>query len=145
VRAIGLDLGSRRIGVALSDSGGALALPYEVVTRSGDRRRDHRRIAAIVAETEAELVVVGVPYGLDGGIGPAAQTALEEIEELARAVGVPVDTYDERFTTVTAERSLSETKMKAPARRRVVDQLAAAVILQSWLDARRHEQQDDPS
>lgn len=133
MRAIGIDLGSKRIGVALSS--GTLATPYEVVARSGDRRRDHRRIAELADEAEAELVVVGVPLSLDGTVGPAAQRALDEVEQLAEVVGRPVETWDERLSTVTAERSLIAQDLRAPARRRVVDKVAAAVILQSWLDA----------
>lgn len=133
MRAIGIDLGSKRIGVALSS--GTLATPYEVVARSGDRRRDHRRIAELADEADAELVVVGVPLSLDGTIGPAAQRALDEVEQLAAVVGRPVETWDERLSTVTAERSLIAQDLRAPARRRVVDKVAAAVILQSWLDA----------
>jgi putative Holliday junction resolvase len=133
VRAIGIDLGSKRIGVALSS--GTLATPYEVVARSGDRRRDHRRIAELADEAEADLVVVGVPLSLDGTVGPAAQRALDEVEQLAEVVGRPVETWDERLSTVTAERSLIAQDLRAPARRRVVDKVAAAVILQSWLDA----------
>jgi putative holliday junction resolvase len=136
VRAVGIDLGSRRIGVALSDSAGTLALPYEVVQRSGDRRRDHRRLADLVAEAEAEVLVVGIPYSLDGSVGPTARRYLAETEELRATIGVPVETYDERLTTVTAERSLRDLHLSGPARRKVVDQVAAAVMLQSWLDGR---------
>lgn len=136
MRAIGLDLGSKRIGVALSDSDGTIALPYEVVQRTGDRARDHRRIAELVAEAEAEVVVVGMPYSLDGSIGPTARRYLAEAGRLRATLGVPVETYDERLTTVTAERSLRETQMTGRARRRVVDKVAAAVMLQSWLDHR---------
>jgi putative Holliday junction resolvase len=136
MRALGVDLGSKRIGVALSDSDGRVASPFEVVTRSGDRPRDHRRIAELVAEAEAEVVVVGVPYSLDGSVGPAARRALAEVEVLRRALGVPVETYDERLSTVTAHRSLREMHVDAATRRRVVDKVAAAVILQAWLDHR---------
>ena len=136
MRAVGIDLGGRRIGVALSDSAGTLALPYEVVHRSGDRRRDHRRLAELVAEAEAEVLVVGIPYSLDGSVGPTARRYLAETEELRATIGVPVETYDERLTTVTAERSLRDTQLSGPARRKVVDQVAAAVMLQSWLDGR---------
>ena len=136
MRALGLDLGSKRIGVALSDSDGTMALPYEVVQRSGDRARDHRRIAELVAEAEAEVVVVGLPYSLDGSIGPTARRYLAETARLRATLGVPVETYDERLTTVTAERQLRETQMTGTARRRVVDKVAAAVMLQSWLDHR---------
>jgi putative Holliday junction resolvase len=136
VRALGLDLGSKRIGVALSDSDGSLALPYEVVQRTGDRDRDHGRIAAIVAETEAEVVVVGMPYSLDGGAGTMARRYQAEARRLRATLAVPVETYDERLTTVTAERALRETDLSGRARRKVVDQVAAAVMLQSWLDHR---------
>ncbi len=134
MRALGLDLGSKRIGIALS--AGTLATPYEVLARSGDRARDHRAIAEHVAETGAEVVVVGLPLSLDGTPGPAAERALAECEELAAALDVPVETWDERLSTVTAERSLLAQDLRAPARRKVVDKVAAAVILQSWLDAR---------
>lgn len=136
MRAVGVDLGSKRIGIAVSDSDGRLATPYEVVHRTGDRDRDHRTIAGIVAEVEAEIVVVGLPLSLDGREGRAAQGARHEAGLLESVVGVPVVLYDERFSTVTAERILMEQNLKAPARRKVVDKVAASVILQAWLDGR---------
>lgn len=135
-RVLGIDLGTKRIGVAISDPDQRVATPIEVVTRSGDRARDHRAIGALVREWEAERVVVGLPLSLDGSTGPAAQAALAEVDELTGVVGVPVDTTDERMTSVTANRALDELDVRGPARRRVVDKVAAAVILQSWLDAR---------
>jgi putative pre-16S rRNA nuclease len=137
VRALGLDLGSKRIGVAVSDLSGTIASPLTVITRGRSRRHDHRRIADLVRGEEAEIVVVGMPRSLSGGAGPAARAAATEIAALATVVGVPVESYDERFSTVTANRALAEGGMRAPARRQVVDKVAAAVILQSWLDARR--------
>jgi putative Holliday junction resolvase len=139
MRAVGLDLGTRRIGVAISDSAGTVASPYEVIERApgGDRATDHAAVARIVGEVEAERVVVGLPLSLDGSIGPAAEAALAEVEELAGRVGVPVDTYDERLTTVTADRALRDRGVKGRARRREVDKIAAAVMLQGWLDGRR--------
>ena len=137
MRVVGIDLGSKRIGVAVSDSEGKVATPSRVVQRSGDRSRDHRAIRDIVDEYEAGQLVVGLPLSLDGSMGPAARAAAAEAEELAAVVDVPVEVYDERLTTVTADRSLMEMKMKADARRRVVDKVAAAVMLQSWLDGRR--------
>ena len=137
MRALGIDLGSKRIGVAVADSAGTLAMPYEVVLRSGDPARDHRRLAELAEETGAECLVVGLPLSLDGSVGPAAAAALSEAEELARATGLPVDTWDERLTTVTADRELAAAGRKAPARRQVVDKVAAAVMLQAWLDHRR--------
>lgn len=144
MRALALDLGSKRIGIALS--AGTLATPYEVLARSGDRRQDHRRIAEHVAEVEAEVVVVGLPLSLDGSVGHAAERVIAECEQLAEVLDVPVETWDERLSTVTAERSLMEQQMRAQARRRVVDKVAAAVILQSWLDARPAENEtEEPS
>lgn len=134
-RALGLDIGSRRIGVALSDSAGTVATPYEVVDRSGDRGHDHRRIAALVDEAGADVVVVGVPLSLDGSIGPAAQAVLDEIDQLRGVLGAEIVTWDERLSTVEAQRSLRAGNVRKGKRRRVVDQVAATVVLQSWLDA----------
>jgi putative Holliday junction resolvase len=134
-RVIGLDPGSKRIGVAVSDDERRVATPIEVLARSGDVARDHRAIAALVAEWEANLVVVGLPLSLSGARGRAAQHVLAEVDSLRATLPVPVETYDERLTTVTAERSLVEQRMRAEARRQVVDKVAAAVLLQAWLDA----------
>ncbi|WP_420637412.1 Holliday junction resolvase RuvX [Candidatus Poriferisocius sp.] len=138
-RALGIDLGERRIGVAVSDAGGRMATPLVVLERSGGRPGDHRRIAELVAEYEAEVVVVGLPLSLDGGAGPAARGAAGEVEQLRSALGVPVVTHDERLTTVIANRSLAEAGLDGRARRRRVDMVAASVILQGWLDANRAE------
>jgi putative Holliday junction resolvase len=125
------------VGVAVSDAGGVLASPYEVVQRSGDLGRDRRRLKAIVDEVEAVRVVVGLPLSMDGSLGPAALAALEEVEALTPVLApVPVETFDERLTTVSADRSMQERRMKADARRKVVDKVAAAVMLQAWLDSR---------
>jgi putative Holliday junction resolvase len=140
MRALGLDLGSKRIGVAVSDLTGTIASPLTVITRGRSRRDDHQRIATLAREEGVEVIVVGMPYRLSGGDGPAASAARAEVTALATVVGVPVETHDERFTTVTATRALAEGGVRGPARRQVVDKVAAAVILQSWLDARR-----DPS
>ena len=140
MRAIGVDLGTKRIGVALSS--GSLATPYEVVERCGDRRRDHARIGALAAEADAEVIVVGLPLSMDGSLGPAARRALDEADELAEVVDVAVETWDERLSPVSAERALVEQDLDARARRRVVDKVAAAIILQSWLDARRHQNEE---
>ncbi len=141
MRALGLDLGAKRIGVAVSDGDGRVATPVEVVHRTGDRRGEHRTLAALAAEWEVEVVVVGIPYSLDGSTGPMARAMAAEAVELERVLGarsgVPVETYDERLTTVTAERALREQDLRGPQRRKVVDMVAAAVMLQAWLDARR--------
>ncbi len=131
-RVLGLDLGSKRIGVAISS--GTVATPHAVLERAKDRAADHAAVAAIVADLDAERVVVGMPLSLDGSMGPAAAAAAEEAEALADVLPVPVETYDERLTTVTADRSLSTLGLSGQARRRVVDKVAAAVMLQAWLD-----------
>jgi putative Holliday junction resolvase len=147
MRAIGIDLGSRRIGVALCDSAGTLATPYDTVQRSGDVALDHRRLLALADEAEAECLVVGLPLSLDGSIGPAAAGVLEEVERLRSATSLPVETYDERLTTVTADHLLRQGGRKGRARRQVVDQTAAAVLLQAWLDGRAAQRHrlDPPS
>ena len=131
-RVLGLDLGTRRIGVAVSS--GTIATPHSVLERGRDRTADHAAVAALVDELGAERVVVGLPLSLDGKMGPAATAAAEEAAALGDVLAVPVETYDERLTTVTADRSLASLGLKGQARRRVVDKVAAAVILQAWLD-----------
>ena len=136
MRAIGIDLGEKRIGVAISDSSGNLATPYEVVLRTGDRAQEHRQIRAIVEEVEAEIVVVGLPLSLDGSEGKAAKAAREEAKAIGQIVSLPLEMHDERFTTVEAERLWKEQGLKAPERRKVVDKVAAAILLQAWMDGR---------
>ena len=136
-RAVGIDLGTKRVGVAVSDTGQVLASPYEVVQRSGDLVRDRARLREIVEECEATVVIVGLPLSMDGSGGLAASAALDEAAALAEVLApVPVETFDERLSTVSADRSMMQRKMKADARRRVVDKVAAAVMLQAWLDSR---------
>lgn len=139
MRCLGLDLGTKRIGVALCDPDERVATPLTVVQRGKSRREDHANIASLVKEYEAEAVVVGLPLTLASKVTAAAQNAITETEQLKSALSVPVLLHDERLTTVTADRSLMEMEMKADARRRVVDKVAAAVMLQSFLDHRRNE------
>lgn len=134
MRALGLDLGSRRIGVAISDREGRVATPVTTLTRTKEHTLDHAAIAALVAESNAELVVVGLPLSLDGSTGPAAQSVLTEIEELREVLTVPVETVDERFTTVSADHQLREAGVRGRARAKVIDQAAAVVLLQAWLE-----------
>lgn len=135
MRVVGLDLGGRRIGIAVSDASGTVASPHSVLERGANIASDHTAIAALIGELGAERVVVGLPLSLDGSFGPAASAVRDEIEVLAALLPVPVEAHDERFSTVTAERALTAQKVRARDRRRVVDKVAAAVILQSWLDA----------
>lgn len=135
MRVLALDLGSKRIGVAVSDPTGTLASPHDVLIRSGDLGRDHLRVAALVEETGAQRLVIGLPLSLDGSIGPSATSVIEEVELLAAALEIPVETFDERLTTVTAHRLLAEQGVTSRRRREIVDGAAAAVLLQTWLDS----------
>ena len=136
MRVLGIDLGSKRIGIAASDRSGTIASPLTVLQRCGSQGGDHRNIAKIVVEEEAVAIVVGLPLNMDGSEGKAAQSARAEVERMATVVGVPVYVHDERLTTVAADRVMLEQNMNAQARRKVVDKWAAAVILQAWLDSR---------
>jgi putative holliday junction resolvase len=138
-RVLGVDLGSRRIGLAISDPAGRVATPLEVVERSGDRAADHRTILAHAREAGAARIVVGLPLSLSGDVGPAARSVLEEVDALRAEAGaaVTVETHDERLTTVIADRGLRAARARRGARRRVIDPAAAAVMLQSYLETRQ--------
>lgn len=136
MRALGIDPGSKRIGLAVSDRSGTVASPLTVLQRSRSRRHDDAEIARIVREEEVEVVVVGLPLNMDGSEGAAAKAAIAEARRLATVVGVPVELHDERRTTVSADRSMLDAGLNAVERRRRVDKVAAAIMLQSWLDSR---------
>ncbi len=132
-RALCLDVGERRIGVAVSDAEGWLASPLLVLERRGPER-DFARIAALVTEHGAERVVVGLPRSLDGAIGPQARRVQRWTDRLRPHLSVPIVYWDEQFSTAEAQRLLAA----LPAHRRPgVDAAAAAVILQDYLNANR--------
>lgn len=142
-RVLGVDLGQRRIGLAITDLSGVLASPHTTLARSGDPADDHQVIVDTALGLGAGRIVVGLPRSLSGELGRAARSVLAEVAELsarAEANGLEVDTYDERFTTMIAQRNLREATPRRTKRRRrqreEVDAEAASVILQSWLDAR---------
>lgn len=137
-RAVAIDLGSKRIGVAVSDSAGTMAFPRPTIERRGDPAADRRAVAALVAEEGATVLLVGLPLSLDGRHGPAARAAAAEAGALATVLagtGVRVETHDERLTTVSADAALAGAGVRGRDRRRSVDSAAATVLLQSWLDA----------
>ena len=138
-RVMALDLGEKRIGVALCDPDGVLASPYTTIERSGDLAADHREIFSTVADVGAERVVVGLPLSMSGEKGRAALAAEKEVQKLRKALPVPVELVDERLTTVSAARALTAAGVSARRQRKGgrIDQEAAVVLLQSWLDARR--------
>lgn len=131
---LGIDLGTVRVGVAASDPDGMLATPVTTLTRG---RGDLDAIAELVAERGVVEVVVGLPRRLSGEVGPAARAALRFVEELTeRLAPVPVRTVDERLTTAAASKELSRHGVSTRKQRPVIDQLAATLILQGWLDQR---------
>jgi len=138
-RVVALDLGTRRIGVAVSNTEGTLAFPRPAIERHKVLGDDHRAILAVAEETGARVVVVGLPLSLDGSLGPAARAAQVEVETLAGLLGpsgVDVETFDERLTTVSASRALHGAGKDSRAQRQSVDSAAATVLLQAWLEAR---------
>jgi putative Holliday junction resolvase len=137
-RILGVDLGARRIGLAVSDPTGLIATPLRVVERSDDADADRRAIVAAARAEEAATVVIGQPLELSGRSGVAADAAVAEVEAIrALAPDLTVEVVDERLTTVIAQRSLIEAGMSRRKRKGTVDKVAAAVILQSYLDAHR--------
>jgi len=132
---MGLDVGDRRIGVALSDETATLASALTTFAVAGTRK-DATAVAALAREHEVSTVVVGLPLNMDGSQGPQAEKVLRFVEALRRRTAVPVITRDERLTTVEAHERLREAGLGWRARKRVVDQAAAVVILQEYLDER---------
>ncbi|HEX7660311.1 MAG TPA: Holliday junction resolvase RuvX [Pseudonocardiaceae bacterium] len=136
-RRLGVDVGSVRVGVALSDPGPVLATPLVTLSRDAEGGHDFDELAGLVREHDVVEVVVGLPRTLAGRHGTAAEIAVRYAEELARRIApVPVRLTDERLTTVSAARMLSERGVRGRRQRAVIDQAAAVEILQSWLDAR---------
>lgn len=133
-RILGLDHGEARIGVALSDESAFLASPLCVLA-GGSRSLDE--IARLVVEQDARAIVVGLPRNMDGSYGPAADKVRCFIEELRRRVAVPVIEWDERLSTVSAHKALREAGLNGKRRKAVVDQVAAQIILQNWLDSQQ--------
>ncbi|GHF26013.1 hypothetical protein GCM10017786_70280 [Amycolatopsis deserti] len=136
-RRLGVDVGSVRVGVALSDPSPVLASPLVTLSRDANSDSDLEQLAALVAEHEVVEVIVGLPRTLADRHGPAAEIAAGYADALAgRIAPVPVRLADERLTTVSASRMLSQRGVKGRKQRAVVDQAAAVEILQGWLDAR---------
>lgn len=149
-RLMALDVGEARIGVALSDASGFLASPYTTLHVTRDEAEIWTTLQTLIAETEAEGLVIGLPISLDGQIHAQAERILAFSERLKTVISLPVVFWDERLSTVEAERLLAESGHQLPQRRRVqgsrgkqkrkrrgsqeIDALAAAVILQGYLD-----------
>jgi putative Holliday junction resolvase len=136
MRILGIDFGTRRIGVALSDPTGSMAQPLTVIEKKANGS-DIDKVSELVFEYNVDEVVVGLPLSLSGEIKPQAQAVLEYVERLKSALKVPVKTWDERLTTSFAERTLIESKVKRGRRKEVIDKVAAAVMLQGYLDSKK--------
>jgi putative pre-16S rRNA nuclease len=136
MRILGLDVGDVRIGLALSDETATLATGLSTLERVGPRK-DVKAIAALARAHEVARVVVGLPRTLAGDIGPQAEKVLAFTEDLKRSVRVPVESWDERFTTRMATQALIEGGVSRKNRKGMVDRVAAVLILQSYLDSRK--------
>jgi putative holliday junction resolvase len=147
MRIIGLDTGTRRIGVALSDTSGRLASPVETVA-GADVKAACQRIAQLVSENSAVAIVVGLPVDMSGKEGPAVRRTRNFTRVLEQAVQVPILEWDERLSSAQAERSLLANDLRRDRRKEVLDQAAAVLILQAWLDSparRAFESRQKPS
>ena len=137
MRIMGLDYGSKTVGVAISDSLGITAQGIETIERKEENklRQTLATIEALVKEYEVEKIVLGFPKNMNNTIGERAEKSLELKEKLERRIGVPVIMWDERLTTVEAERTLIESKVRRENRKKYVDKIAAVFILQGYLDS----------
>ena len=136
LRVLGLDVGERRIGVALGDPTESIATPMTAIRRVA-LEDDLRAVVRLASEREAEAIVVGMPLSLDGRVGPQARLVEGFVRVLAKESPVPVHTQDERFSTVEAERLLRQAGHQPSRERGLRDSASAAVILQTYLDSRR--------
>ena len=134
--ALGLDAGSVRVGVAAADPTDTMASPVTVLPRARAREL-WDRVRREASERSASVIVVGLPRELDGSEGPAAADARRLAADAERETGLPVEMWDERFTSAEAERALIAGGMRRDRRRQTVDGVAAALMLQGWLDARQ--------
>lgn len=135
MRLLGLDYGDKRIGVALSDAFGWTAQGVETIERKqeGD---DLKRIADLVKENDVEEIVVGLPKNMNGSIGSRGEICMAFADQLRQTLGMPVHLWDERLTTVAAQRTLLEADVSRKKRKLVVDKMAAGLLLQNYLDSR---------
>jgi len=134
MRCLGLDIGDRRIGVAISDPGEILASPLVAITREDDQRAIDA-IVKLVDQYDVKRIVIGLPYSLDGSIGGQANKVMDFIERLSKCTRADIEVRDERLSTVAAGRLLREAGTKRAKKRAQLDSAAAAFILQGYLDS----------
>jgi len=141
MRILGLDFGTKRIGVAISDELLITAQGMETLERK-DLKRDLDAIRGTIRDNNVSEVVVGLPLNMDGSYSAKTKEVVEFMDNLSKAISVPVKTWDERMTTMQAERALLEGDMSRAKRKRLNDRLAAQLILQAYLDHRKRERSD---
>lgn len=135
MKVLAVDYGRKRIGIAVSDADGRIAFPVDTVAAGGSLAASVEAVARHVDRERVAQVIVGLPLAMDGSLGPASRHCQRFADALAARVAVPVRTWDERFSTRQAERSLLEADVRRERRKEVIDQVAATLILQSFLDA----------
>lgn len=136
-RFLGLDMGEKNIGVAVSDPLGRIAQGLEVIQKNGSDGLD--RIGELVRAYQVEKIVIGLPKNMNGSIGNRGRDVLAFAEQVAAEFRLPVETHDERLSTVEAERVLVSSDVSRKKRKKVVDKMAAAIILQGYLDAHQKD------
>ncbi|KAF1086597.1 putative Holliday junction resolvase [Sporotomaculum syntrophicum] len=135
MRIMGIDFGDRKIGIAVSDLLGWTAQGVETIVRQPSMAKDLDKIKAIAQKYEVDKIVVGLPRNMNGTTGPQGEKALVFAEKIRQHLHLPVETWDERLTTAAAERLLISADVRRSKRRQVIDKMAAAIILQGYLDA----------
>lgn len=140
MRAMGLDVGTKTVGVAVADELGFTAQPITVIRRT-NLKADLAELIRLATDRQVDRFVIGLPLNMDGSEGPRAQATRKFGDALAKASNLVIIYQDERLTTVAAERSLIEADVSRGKRREVIDQVAASLILQGWLDAQPRSHQ----
>lgn len=135
-RVLGLDLGTKTIGLALSDAGRMIATPYETVKRT-KLKADLARLSGIITQEGVAALVLGLPFNMDGSEGPRCQATRQFADDLGKVIDLPLAFWDERLSTYAAEQMLIEADLSRKRRQEVIDKVAAAVILQGCLDSLR--------
>lgn len=141
-RSIGLDIGDKRIGVALSDQGGILASPFTIIDRR-DESQDIKVITDIINQHQVKQIVVGLPRSMSGSIGQQAQKVMAFTQSLSNQTQVPVEFRDERLTTISARRLMQNARSKRSKKKIRDDAIAAALILQGYLDEVQYSRERD--
>ncbi len=136
-RIMALDVGDVRIGIAVSDPMGIIANPLETYTRKGDINKDAKYIVELANSRDVTLFVSGLPLGLNGNENEQTRKTREFIDVLISLTDIPIKYLDERFTTLSAERTLIQGNVRREDRKKVIDKVAATIILQNYLDSKR--------